>query len=60
MLCTAILEAGRRSLDAEGRAICIDYNTKGVVSGLTQLQNRRPGLRTETAGRSLRERDLGR
>lgn len=34
LLCTAILEAGRRSLDADGRTIGIDYDQQGVVCGL--------------------------
>jgi D-galacturonate reductase len=37
LLCTAILEAGRRSLDAEGAAFRIDYDSNGVVEGLSQL-----------------------
>ncbi|HUP78195.1 MAG TPA: Gfo/Idh/MocA family oxidoreductase, partial [Pirellula sp.] len=37
LLCTAILEAGRRSLDANGQAIRIDYDKRGTVSGLSQL-----------------------
>ena len=36
LLCTAILEAGRRSLDANGQAIRIDYDKQGVVSGLSE------------------------
>lgn len=34
LLCTAILEAGRRSLDTDGHAIRIEYDAHGVVSGL--------------------------
>ena len=34
LLCTAILEAGRRSLDEHGRAIEIAYDQQGVVCGL--------------------------
>ena len=37
LLCTAILEAGRRSLDANGKAIRIDYCDQGVVSGLSDF-----------------------
>ena len=37
LLCTAILEAGRRSLDAGGKAISIDYDDNGVVSGLREI-----------------------
>ena len=37
LLCTAILEAGRRSLDAGGKAIRIDYDADGVVAQLTEL-----------------------
>lgn len=37
LLCTAILEAGRRSLDAGGKAISIDYDNEGVVSQLSEL-----------------------
>lgn len=35
-LCTAILEAGRRSLDADGQAIRIEYHDDRTVSGLSQ------------------------
>lgn len=35
LLVTAILEAGRRSLDADGRAVRIDYASGGEVSRLT-------------------------
>ncbi len=35
VLVTAILEAGRRSLDEDGRIITIDYDDAGRVSGLT-------------------------
>ncbi|MCC6512075.1 MAG: Gfo/Idh/MocA family oxidoreductase [Pirellulaceae bacterium] len=35
LLCTAILEAGRRSLDAGGRPIRLDYDEHGIVSGLS-------------------------
>ena len=34
LLCTAILEAGRRSLDSEGQAISIVYDNNGFVSAL--------------------------
>lgn len=37
LLCTAILEAGRRSLDAGGKAISIDYDDEGVASQLSEL-----------------------
>ena len=37
LLCTAILEAGRRSLDAGGKAVSIDYDDNGVVSGLREI-----------------------
>lgn len=37
LLCTAILEAGRRSLDAGGKAIRIDYDNEGVVSQLKEM-----------------------
>ncbi|EMI56774.1 Gfo/Idh/MocA family protein [Rhodopirellula sallentina] len=37
LLCTAILEAGRRSLDTNGKAIHIDYDDNGVVSSLQEL-----------------------
>lgn len=37
LLCTAILEAGRRSLDANGKAISIDYDNHGVVSRLREV-----------------------
>ncbi len=36
LLCTAILEAGRRSLDANGQAVHIDYDKQGAVSGLSE------------------------
>ena len=35
LLVTAILEAGRRSLDEQGMAIKIDYDADGIVSGLS-------------------------
>ena len=35
LLCTAILEAGRRSLDANGQAIHIQYDEHGSVSALS-------------------------
>jgi D-galacturonate reductase len=34
ILCTAILEAGRRSLDANGSAVRIEYDDSGTVWGL--------------------------
>lgn len=37
LLCTAILEAGRRSLDASGQATRIDYDKQGAVAGLSEL-----------------------
>ncbi|WP_442511903.1 Gfo/Idh/MocA family protein [Novipirellula sp. SH528] len=37
LLCTAILEAGRRSLDANGKAIRIEYSDQAVVSGLSEF-----------------------
>ena len=37
LLCTAILEAGRCSLDANGKAIHIHYSDQGVVSGLSEF-----------------------
>ena len=36
LLCTAILEAGRRSLDSGGKAIRIEYDENGVVSNLNE------------------------
>ena len=35
LVVTAILEAGRRSLDEHGKAIKIDYDADGIVSGLS-------------------------
>ena len=35
LLVTAILEAGRRSLDEHGRAVRIDYTANGEFSGLS-------------------------
>ncbi|MBB3210345.1 D-galacturonate reductase [Rhodopirellula rubra] len=37
LLCTAILEAGRRSLDTGGKAIALDFDDQGVVSQLREL-----------------------
>jgi D-galacturonate reductase len=36
-LVTAILEAGRRSLDAGGAMHRIDYSSDGAVTGLSQI-----------------------
>lgn len=37
LLCTAILEAGRRSLDTGGKTISIDYDINGLVSQLREM-----------------------
>ncbi len=39
VLCTAILEAGRRSLDSNGRAVRLEYDQAGNVCGLVLVEN---------------------